>query len=125
MKLILFSQSEMGFWSNKQGWVTDAASATVFTKTQAKKANLPITKGSDAIWIQYDKQLVFDHFGEQLLKELSDKEAVKLAQEAYRVDGECEVDDNAKTSRGNEAGCYVQAWVWIYWPEVKAKEIKL
>ena len=124
MKLILFSQSEMGFWSNGQGWVTDAASATVFTKKQAQAANFPITKGSDAIWIKYDKQLIFDHFGEQVHKKLSDKEAVALAREEYQSAGECEVDENAKISRGDEAGAYVQAWVWVRWPEAEIEEVQ-
>jgi hypothetical protein len=35
------------------------------------------------------------------------------AQELYNVDGEIEVDDNARISRGNEKGAYVEAWVWV------------
>jgi len=34
-------------------------------------------------------------------------------------DGELEVDDNAKISKGDDAGAYVQAWVWVSDEEVK------
>lgn len=35
----------------------------------------------------------------------------------YQVDGEIEIDPDAKVSRneaiGESNGCYVQAWVWV------------
>lgn len=38
---------------------------------------------------------------------------VELAKEQCHRDGECEVDDNAIVSEGNDNGAYVQAWVWV------------
>jgi hypothetical protein len=31
----------------------------------------------------------------------------------YVRDGECEVDDTAQLSEGDDNGVYVQAWVWV------------
>ena len=46
------------------------------------------------------------------------KELVQMAQEQHGDDGTCEIDDNAKISRGTDCpGAYVQAWVWVYYPE--------
>lgn len=43
-----------------------------------------------------------------------DLAAVEAAQERYQEDGAIEIDDNALTSRGDDAdGCYVLAWVWV------------
>lgn len=39
--------------------------------------------------------------------------AIKKAQQLHHSDGEIEIDDNALVSRGEDAGCYVQAWVWV------------
>lgn len=125
MKLIIYSKSEFGFWSHQQGWVQNATDATIFTKSDAKSVNLPISKGNDAIWIKYNKQFVVDDFAEEIVLELTDKEAVKAARDQYNCDGECEVDHNAKTSRGSDRGCYVQAWVWVYWPEAEVEEVEI
>lgn len=38
---------------------------------------------------------------------------MRLAREQYHVDGECEIDDGAKISEGDDNGAYVQAWVWV------------
>ena len=35
------------------------------------------------------------------------------AKELYCVDGEIEVDSNARISRGDDPGAYVEAWVWV------------
>jgi hypothetical protein len=35
------------------------------------------------------------------------------AKELYGVEGEIEVDSNAQISRGDDAGAYVEAWVWV------------
>jgi hypothetical protein len=35
------------------------------------------------------------------------------AKELYCVDGEIEVDSNARISRGDDRGAYVEAWVWV------------
>lgn len=40
-----------------------------------------------------------------------------LAKEEYEVEGEIEIDDNAKISYGDDNGAYVQAWVWVEDPE--------
>ena len=125
MKLIIYSASEYGFWSNRQGWVQHAIEATQFTKTEAKRHTLPMTKGFDAVWIKYNKQFFIDDFAEEVVLELTDKEARKAAKDQYHCDGEVEIDDNAKTSRGGDRGCYVQAWVWIYWPDAEIEEVHL
>jgi hypothetical protein len=41
----------------------------------------------------------------------------------HHKDGEVEIDDDAKVSRGEDPGAYVQAWVWVYDDDVK--EMKL
>jgi hypothetical protein len=38
---------------------------------------------------------------------------VNLAKLQCHRDGECEIDDTAAVSEGNENGAYVQAWVWV------------
>lgn len=38
---------------------------------------------------------------------------VDLAKMQCHKDGECEVDDGAAVSEGNDNGAYVQAWVWV------------
>ena len=124
MKQIIYSRSEFGFWSNRQGWVQKASDATQFTKTEAKRYALPMSKDRDAVWIKHNKQFSVDDFAEEIVLELTDKEAIKAAKDQYQCDGECEVDDNAKTSRGGGGGCYVQAWVWVYWPKAEIEEIK-
>jgi hypothetical protein len=35
------------------------------------------------------------------------------AKELYCVDGEIEVDSNARISRGADRGAYVKTWVWV------------
>lgn len=40
---------------------------------------------------------------------------VEAAREQYCND-ECEIDDGPLTSRGDR-GCWVQAWVWVAYPE--------
>jgi hypothetical protein len=35
------------------------------------------------------------------------------AKELYGVDGEIEVDNNARISRGDDPGAYVEAWLWV------------
>jgi hypothetical protein len=37
----------------------------------------------------------------------------KRAKEIYCVDSEIEVDSNARISRGDDPGAYVEAWVWV------------
>jgi hypothetical protein len=36
-----------------------------------------------------------------------------LAMESFHVEGECEVDDNAVVSEGEDNGAYVQVWAWV------------
>ncbi len=35
------------------------------------------------------------------------------AEEFFHKDGECEIDEGAKVSLGDDEGAYVQAWVWV------------
>ena len=52
----------------------------------------------------------------------TDAQFLARAQEEYQKDGEVEFDDDAEVSQsripGNE-GAYVQAWVWVEFPEEK------
>lgn len=43
----------------------------------------------------------------------SDKWFRTRAEELYYEDGRIEVDGNARISRGNDEGAYVEAWVWV------------
>jgi len=43
----------------------------------------------------------------------SDAAYVAAARVLYGVNGEVEVDEGAKVSRGDDPGAYVQAWVWV------------
>ena len=44
---------------------------------------------------------------------ITNAQYVATARRLYHDDGEIEVDDNAKVSRGADDGVYVQAWVWV------------
>lgn len=44
---------------------------------------------------------------------ITNTQYVATANRLYHNDGEIEVDDNAKVSRGADDGAYVQAWVWV------------
>jgi hypothetical protein len=43
----------------------------------------------------------------------SDKWFRTRAKELYERDGYVEVDSNARISRGDDPGAYVEAWVWV------------
>ena len=43
----------------------------------------------------------------------SDEWYRERAKELYCVDGQIEVDGNARISRGADLGAYVEAWVWV------------
>jgi hypothetical protein len=43
------------------------------------------------------------------------------ARELYQEEGCIEVDPNALVSRGDEAGAYVEAWVWVPLKKEKKK----
>ncbi len=47
----------------------------------------------------------------------NDRWCIEAAQEQYNKDGEIEVDDSAILSRGAVEGAYVQAWVFVYFPQ--------
>lgn len=38
---------------------------------------------------------------------------VAAARRLHTVEGECEIDDDAKVSISSDGGAYVQAWVWV------------
>ena len=52
----------------------------------------------------------------------TDKAYVEAAYRLFNIEGEIEIDPDAKTSRVDpdeeETGCYVQAWVWVNREEV-------
>ncbi len=43
----------------------------------------------------------------------TDAEYTKAAKRLHESEGEIEVDDGARVSRGDDPGAYVQAWVWV------------
>ena len=43
----------------------------------------------------------------------SDKWFRSRAQELYHSDGYIEIDSDARISRGDDEGAYVEAWVWV------------
>ncbi len=55
---------------------------------------------------------------------------VKITDEQYRQaaigihteDGVLEIDSDAKVSRGDDPGAYVQAWVWVYDSDITGEE---
>jgi superfamily II RNA helicase len=54
------------------------------------------------------------------IRTADEHEAEQRELDAYRRraqqdarEGECEVDDNALVSKGDDDGAYVQAWVWV------------
>jgi hypothetical protein len=52
-----------------------------------------------------------------------DKVVIAAAERIHGDEGTLEVDDNAKVSRGTDAdGCYVQAWVWVYYSDVNKED---
>ena len=54
------------------------------------------------------------------MKRPTDEKIRELASSQYHNDGSCEIDDNALISdeEGDDVeGCYVQAWVWVYYPK--------
>lgn len=64
----------------------------------------------DAPLIDNSEQLVPDH-------------AMRAAADRiHGREGECEIDDGAKISRGSEPGAYVQAWVWVDFMDVKPED---
>jgi hypothetical protein len=51
------------------------------------------------------------------VEKLTDEELRQLARKQHGRDGECEIDDGAVVSRGDDAGAYVAAWVWVDVPD--------
>jgi hypothetical protein len=51
---------------------------------------------------------------------LTDQEIIASAREQYGSD-DCEIDDNAVVSRGDD-GAFVQAWVWVRYPDEEDAE---
>lgn len=48
---------------------------------------------------------------------MTDEEYRTAAREEYESEGGIEIDDDAKVSRGDDSGAYVQAWVWVRAPD--------
>ena len=51
-------------------------------------------------------------------KNITDQQYRNAAESMFGSDGSLEIDSNAKISRGEDAGAYVQAWVWVANSEV-------
>jgi hypothetical protein len=49
------------------------------------------------------------------MTDITDKELREMARGQYGSD-DCEIDNNAVVSRGDD-GAFVQAWVWVRYPE--------
>lgn len=48
---VIFSDSEEGFWSNEDGWVSDLRCATVFRNVEIPMYHMPMAASDDARWI--------------------------------------------------------------------------
>ena len=48
------------------------------------------------------------------------KQYREAAKRFHHVEGECEIDEGAKVSKGNDEGAYVQAWVWVSDDEIES-----
>lgn len=53
---------------------------------------------------------------------MTTQEYRQAARRRYARDGEIEIDENAKVSRGSDPGAYVQAWVWVPDDEAEADD---
>lgn len=49
---------------------------------------------------------------------VTDEQYRQQAAEQYEDEGRIEIDSDAKVSRGDCPGAYVQAWVWVYAEDV-------
>src|SRR6267378_909023 len=56
-----------------------------------------------------------------MANKISDTRYREAAHRLHHEEGVCEVDENAKISRGSDPGAYVQAWVWVYNADTKRK----
>lgn len=54
---VIASDSERGYWSNRQGWVYDARDANRWPDTSRRHVNLPLSRGSDARWVEWRPDL--------------------------------------------------------------------
>lgn len=54
----------------------------------------------------------------------TDAEIRAAARRIYEREGEIEIDPGAAVSHGDDPGAYVQAWVWVYFDDVKEPEKK-
>lgn len=54
--------------------------------------------------------------GERSEREL---DILRMAKDEHEKEGECEIDDNAELSEGDDNGTYVQAWVWVSFGDTK------
>lgn len=59
---------------------------------------------------------------EEATPEISDDVLRRAATRIHASDGELEVDVDAEVSRGDDPGAYVQAWVWVYYSDVKPED---
>lgn len=48
---------------------------------------------------------------------LPDSWYIARARDTHEREGELEIDDEPVVSRGEDAGAYVQAWIWVADPE--------
>lgn len=53
--------------------------------------------------------------------EPSRQQLIERARDLYQND-DCEIDDNAKLSRNEEGGSWVQGWVYVHYNEVEGFE---
>jgi hypothetical protein len=56
-----------------------------------------------------------------MANKISDARYREAAHRLHHDEGSCEVDENAKISRGDDPGAYVQAWVWVHNTDTKRK----
>lgn len=53
------------------------------------------------------------------MRELTDSELIHAARAMYADGDDIQIDADAKISRGEDRGAYVQAWVWVDFPQIE------
>ena len=48
---------------------------------------------------------------------MTDSDIIHAARAMYADGDDVQIDADAKISRGDDCGAYVQAWVWVPYPE--------
>lgn len=103
--LLNFAKSRGLFWRRKlrDYWYTgvtsgfldeDEASALQAARNSVADKVTHLTVGRMEAWLEEDRYRI-------------------AAEDLFHREGQCEIDEGAKVSLGDDEGAYVQAWVWV------------